>query len=80
MITPNKHTEIKYSILYLAGITLKAIKRNGTIHYDDLKNIVTQTLGHDSTDVFHQSLSFLFLMNKIVYKKDIDSFVYIDTL
>jgi hypothetical protein len=76
MITPNKHTKIKFSVLYVAGIMLKAIKQNGIITYNELKNFTTQNLGKEAGEIFPQSLSFLYLMNKIDYKKEMDSFIY----
>lgn len=78
MITPNKHTTIKYSVLYVAGLILKEIIKSGVIPYSELKGTIVQVLGKEVGVVFPQSLSFLYLMNKIEYKKDIDSFIYID--
>ena len=78
MITPNKHTTIKYSVLYVAGLILKEIIKSGVIPYSELKDTIVQVLGKEVGVVFPQSLSFLYLMNKIEYKKDIDSFIYID--
>lgn len=80
MITPNKHTEIKYSVLYVAGLLLKEIMKSGVVSYSELKGSIVQLLGKEVGVVFPQSLSFLYLMNKIEYKKDIDSFIYIDQL
>lgn len=78
MITPNKHTEIKYSVLYVAGLILKEIMKSGVVPYSELKGSIVQLLGKEVSVVFPQSLSFLYLMNKIEYKKDIDSFIYIN--
>lgn len=78
MIAPNKHTEIKYSVLYVAGIILKETMKSGVISYSELKGALVQVLGKEIDAVFPQSLSFLYLMNKIEYKKDIDSIIYID--
>ena len=78
MITPNKHTEIKYSVLYVAGLILKEIMKSGVVPYSELKGSIVQLLGKEVGVVFPQSLSFLYLMNKIEYKKDIDSFIYIN--
>lgn len=78
MITPNKHTEIKYSVLYVAGLILKEIMKSGVVPYSELKGFIVQLLGKEVSVVFPQSLSFLYLMNKIEYNKDIDSFIYIN--
>lgn len=78
MITPNKHTEIKYSVLYVAGLILKEIMKSGVVPYCELKESIVQLLGKEVSVVFPKSLSFLYLMNKIDYKEDIDSFIYIN--
>ena len=50
MITPNKHTQIKMSIPYLAGIALKEITHSGIIKYDDLRSSVTNKVGQSLGD------------------------------
>lgn len=77
MLAPDKNTNIKYSIPYIAGLELKEIQRNGIIKYDELKNYIVQTVGKNVGDNFEYSLSFLFLLGKITYKKDLDSFISI---
>lgn len=74
MITPNKHTEIRTSVPYVAGITLKEIIINGTIRYDELKRSVADCVGQNLGDSFEYAVSFLFLLNKIVYNQSSDSF------
>jgi hypothetical protein len=74
MITPNKHTQIKMSIPYLAGIALKEITHSGIIKYDDLRNSVTNEVGQSLGDSFEYAMSFLFLLNKIMYNQSSDSF------
>lgn len=74
MLTPNKHTSIKYSILYISGLILTEIKRNGIIQYDDLKNVIINSIGKELGDSFEYSLSYLFLINKINYNQNLDSF------
>ena len=75
MLAPDKNTSIKYSVPYIAGLELKEIQRNGIIKYDELKNYVIQTVGKSVGDNFEYSLSFLFLLDKIAYKKELDSFI-----
>lgn len=74
MITPNKHTQIKMSIPYLAGIALKEITQSGIIKYDDLRSSVTNKVGQSLGDSFEYAISFLFLLNKIMYNQSSDSF------
>ena len=74
MITPNKHTDIKTSVPYIAGLTLKEITNSGIISYDDLKRSVMNKVGQNLGDSFEYAVSFLFLLNKIIYNQSSDSF------
>ncbi len=75
MIAPNKHTDIRTSVPYIAGLLLKEVSANGIIKYDDLRNSVTSKVGHALGDVFEYALSFLFLLNRIEYNQSSDSIV-----
>lgn len=74
MLTPNKHTDIKYSILYISGLVISEVKRNGIIQYDDLKSVIINSVGKELGETFEYSLSYLFLINKINYNQTLDSF------
>lgn len=73
MLRPDKHTNIQLSIVYLAGIVMKIIQENEIIKYDDLRNSVIQMVGNKSNENFEFALSFLFLLDKIDYLKELDS-------
>jgi len=73
MLAPNKHTNIKYSVLYISGIIMREMKRNGIIKYDDLKNVIINQVGKEIGDSFEYSLSFLYLINEINYNKNSDT-------
>jgi len=73
MIEPDKHTNIKYSIIYISGIVLKTVQENGIIKYDELLNTIIKQTGNQAKDVFQYALSFLFLNNKIEYNQELDS-------
>lgn len=73
MIEPNKHTDIRTSVPYIAGLLLKEVKANGIIKYDELRRCVTMKVGHALGDNFEYALSFLYLLNKIEYNQPMDS-------
>lgn len=75
MLAPDKHTVIKFSVLYLAGLILKEIRRNGIIKYDELKSFAINAVGSSVGDNFEYALSFLFLLDKITYEQGLDSFI-----
>ena len=73
MLKPDKHTEIKYSVIYLSAVIMKEIQQNGVIKYDELKNTLIQKIGNKVTENFEQSLSFLYLLGKVNYLQELDS-------
>jgi len=73
MLKPDKHTEIKYSVVYLSALMMKEIQQNGVIKYDELKNILIQKIGNKVSENFEQALSFLYLLDKISYLQELDS-------
>ena len=73
MLTPNKHTNIKYSVLYISGIIMREMQRSGIVKYDDLKNSIINQVGKEIGDSFEYSLSFLYLINKISYNQQSDT-------
>ncbi|KQM56124.1 hypothetical protein ODZ84_13860 [Chryseobacterium fluminis] len=73
MLKPDKHTDIKYSVVYLSAIMLKEIQLSGIIKYDELKNILMQKIGNKANENFEQALSFLYLLDRIHYLKELDS-------
>lgn len=73
MLKPDKHTDIKYSVVYLSAIMLKEIQQSGIIKYDELKNILMQKIGNKANENFEQALSFLYLLDRINYLKELDS-------
>jgi hypothetical protein len=75
MLTPNKHTNIKYSVLYISGIIMREMQRSGIIKYDDLKNVIINQVGKEIGDSFEYSLSFLYLINEISYNQKSDTII-----
>lgn len=73
MLKPDKHTEIKYSVVYLSALMMKEIQQNGIIKYDELKNALIQKVGNRVNENFIQALSYLYLLNKVNYLKELDS-------
>lgn len=74
MIVPNKHTDIRLSVPYIAGLALKEVTANGIIKYDELRRSITNSVGQNVGDLFEYAVSFLFLMDKIEYNQSSDTF------
>jgi hypothetical protein len=61
----------------MGGMILNIIKDTGIIKYDELLNKVILSHGNNAIEVFIPTLSFLYIMGKIDYIKDIDAIEYI---
>jgi hypothetical protein len=77
MIAPHKYLDLNLSLLNLGGVILSIVKEDGVIKYDELLEKVTLTRGINAKEVFVPALSFLYLLGKIEYQKDIDTIEYI---
>ena len=77
MIAPHKYLDLNLSLLNLGGIILSIVKEDGVIKYDELLEKVTLSRGINAKEVFIPALSFLYLLGKIEYQKDIDTIEYI---
>ena len=77
MIAPHKYLDLNLSLLNLGGVILNIMKEDGAVRYDDLLEKVILARGSSVKDVFILTLSFLYLLGKIEYQKDIDTIEYI---
>lgn len=73
MLRPDKHTDIKYSIVFLSAVMMKEILDNGIIKYDDLKNSLIDKIGKGITENYEYTLSYLYMLGKIEYVDTLDS-------
>lgn len=73
MLKPTKHTNIKFSVIYIAGKVLSFLTKEGIIKYDDLKEMLIHKIGIKSKNNFDFALTFLFAIGKIEYLKNIDA-------
>ena len=73
MLRPDKHTDIKYSMVFLSAVMMKEILDNGIIKYDDLKNSLIDKIGKGITENYEYTLSYLFMLGKIEYVDVLDS-------
>lgn len=77
MIAPHKYLDLNLSLLNLGGVILSIVKEQEVIKYDELLEKVTLLRGINAKEVFIPALSFLYLLGKIEYQKDIDTIEYI---
>lgn len=78
MLTPTKHTNIKYSVIYIAGRVLGFLKKETLIKYEDLKEMLVTEIGVNAKNNIDYSLIFLYSIGKIEYLKKIDAITLIN--
>jgi len=77
MLTPTKHTNIKYSVIYIAGKVLAYLKRESVLKYDDIRDLLVSEIGQKSKYNVDFALTFLYSIGKIEYSKNIDAITLI---
>ena len=77
MITPHKYLDLSLSLLNLGGVILNIVKEDGAIKYDELLKRVILARGENVKDVYILTLSFLYILGKIEYQREIDTIEYI---
>lgn len=79
MIRPDRHTNPDYSVINISSFILTQLNGYYHISYDALLEKVTSNLGRDAKENYPYALSFLFILGKIVYYQETDSFIYNET-
>lgn len=77
MLTPTKHTNIKYSVIHIAGKVLAYLKRETVLKYDDIRDLLVSEIGQKSKHNMDFSLTFLYSIGKIEYLENIDAIALI---
>ena len=80
VLTPNKHTKVKYSAIYISGIILRYLQKDNIVKYDDLKEILSSNIGVKAKSRLNASLAFLYSIGKIEYIKDLDAITMVDEI
>lgn len=78
MLRPTKHTKIKYSVIYLAGMIMQCLKETDIVKYDELKEMLILKLGDEAKYQYAIALTFLYSINKIEYVENLDAIKYIN--
>jgi len=73
MLKPDKHTNPVLSVVNVAGLIIKEIKNDGIVSYNDLLANLRKQTSDSVKNVFHYSLSFLYLMDTIEYIPELDA-------
>lgn len=74
MITAHKYLNLDISVINISSVIIAKLKEKSLIKYDDLQNYLITSVGDKSKDIFPYALNFLFLLGKLSYIKENDTF------
>jgi len=76
MIKPDRHTNPDFSVINISAFILKQLNAFYDISYDELMKKVVSNLGAQAKENYPYAINFLFLIDKILYIEQTDSFKY----
>ena len=74
MIKPDKHTNLDISILSISAFILTTINRRKVIGYDQMLKKTIKQFDEGSKEIYPYALNFLFLLGKLDYDAQKDTF------
>lgn len=77
MIRPAKHLNLETCVLRAAATLLVRLREERICRFLDLRNAL-EALGEDAEPIFMPTLHFLFLLGRIDYHPQTDSFEYLE--
>ncbi len=74
MIRPDKHTNLDLSLMNISSFILNRLLSSTDIGYDALKDMIISEMGEKCIVNYPYALNFLFLLGKIDYLQESDTF------
>jgi len=74
MIKPDKHTNLDFSLVNVSAFLLEELRISPTISYNELSESVIHNIGEKAKEIYPYALNFLFLLDKLNYSIESDSF------
>ena len=74
MIKPDKHTNLDFSLVNVSAFLLEELRISPTISYNELNKSVIDSIGEKAKEIYPYALNFLFLLGKLNYLIESDSF------
>lgn len=74
MIKPDRYTDPRISTINISGLILSELNKFYAIQYDNLLNKIIGVLGDDAKSNFPYALNLLYLLGKLKYDQQTDSF------
>ena len=78
MIQPDRYTNPDFSVINISSVILEKLIKENRISYDKLLKEVIYKVGDEAKENYPYALNFLFLLGKINYISQNDSFEYLN--
>ncbi len=78
MIKLDRHTNPQFSVINITAVILSELNAFYSIQYDVLLNKIVSVLGEEAKVNFPYALNFLYLLGKLKYEQNTDSFKSIE--
>lgn len=79
MIKLDRHSNIDISVINISAFILKQLSSYYDVKYDELLKKIVQNIGENARENFPYALNFLYLLGKVKYIEEKDSFRYNET-
>lgn len=76
MIKPDRHTNLDSSVINISSFILQELNAYYDVRYDELLVKVVDKLGDEARENYPYALNFLYLLDKVSYDQQTDSFKY----
>ena len=76
MLRPNKHSDPELTVLPVAGEILKSLRKKRACSVPELRKVV-EKLGEDRLPLLLPSVSLLYLLGLVEYRRKTDSVEYV---
>jgi hypothetical protein len=76
MLAPRKHLNLDASILRIAALMLRDLRRRGVMDFERVRKNVINRIGPDADVSFLSALSFLYLIGRVDYHLQNDTLEY----
>lgn len=77
MIQPDRYTNPDFSVINISSVILEKLIKEKKISYDRLLKEIIQRIGDEAKENYPYALNFLFLLGKINYNTQNDTFEYL---
>lgn len=79
MIKLDKHSNLDYSVVNISFVLIRKLLIRGSIKYDELLSITIDELGERAETNYPYAINFLYMLDKIKYDNELDTFTLNET-